>query len=118
VQRAEARRGGEERAQRGRVSEKCLGTEVPVDCKSVRIRLMASQGCDEINLLQSEGPWVYKGAHPGGQNGNPSSYECGPKSPAMENIFNRINSMPKGCYKLGPVLLSRFKSPTYLAYAH
>src|SRR5712692_3353383 len=35
-------------------------------------RLMASQGCDEINLLQSEEPWVYKGAHPRGQNGNPS----------------------------------------------
>jgi hypothetical protein len=53
------------------VSEKCLGTGVPVDCKSVRIRLMVSQGCDEINLLHSEGPWVYK-AHPGDQNGNPS----------------------------------------------
>ena len=25
------------------MSEKCLGTEVPVDCKSVRIRLMVSQ---------------------------------------------------------------------------
>jgi hypothetical protein len=42
------------------VSEKCLGTEVPVDCKSVRIGLMVSQGCDEINLLHSEGPWMYK----------------------------------------------------------
>jgi hypothetical protein len=42
------------------VSEKCLGTEVPVDCKSVRIRLMVSQGCDEINLIHSEGLWVYK----------------------------------------------------------
>jgi len=26
----------------------------------VRIRLMVSQGCDEINLLHSEEPWVYK----------------------------------------------------------
>jgi len=27
--------------------------------------------CDEINLLNPEGPWVYKRAHPGDQNGNP-----------------------------------------------
>jgi len=32
------------------VSEKCLGTEVPVDCKSVRIRLMVSQSCDETKF--------------------------------------------------------------------
>jgi hypothetical protein len=37
----------------GVVSAKCLGMEVPVDCKSVRIRLMVSQGCYEINLLYS-----------------------------------------------------------------
>jgi hypothetical protein len=42
------------------VSEKRLGTEVAVDCKSVRIKLMVSRGCDEINRLHSEGPWVYK----------------------------------------------------------
>jgi len=33
--------------------------------------LMVSQGSDEINLLSSEGPRVYKGTHPGDQNGNP-----------------------------------------------
>lgn len=44
----------------GVVSEKCLGMEVPGDCKSVPIRLIVSQGCDEINLLHSEGPCVYK----------------------------------------------------------
>ena len=41
-----------------------MGTTDPypllVNCKLVRIRLIVSQGCDEINLLNSEGPWVYK----------------------------------------------------------
>ena len=46
----------------GVVSEKYLGMEVPGDCKSVPIRLIVSQGCDEINLLHSERPLVYKGA--------------------------------------------------------
>jgi len=45
---------------RGVVSEKCLRTDVPVDCTSVRIGLLVFLGCDEINLLHSEGPWVYK----------------------------------------------------------
>ena len=39
----------------GGVSEKCLGTEVPVDFKSVRIRLMVPSGLDEISWLHSEG---------------------------------------------------------------
>jgi hypothetical protein len=32
---------------------------------------MVSRDCDEINSLNSERPWVYKGAHSGDQNGNP-----------------------------------------------
>ena len=49
-----------------------LGMEVLVGFKSVLIRLMVSQDCDEINLLHSEGPWVYKSTHPGHRIGNPS----------------------------------------------
>jgi hypothetical protein len=47
------------------VSEKCLGAEVPADCKSVRIGLMVSQACNENNLLYRKGPGVYEAAHPG-----------------------------------------------------
>jgi len=39
-------------------------------CGTARIRLTVSQVCDEMNLLNPEGPWVYKRAHPGDQNGN------------------------------------------------
>jgi hypothetical protein len=39
-------------------------------CGTARIRLTVSQVCDEMNLLNPEGPWVYKSAHPGDQNGN------------------------------------------------
>jgi len=34
-------------------------------CGAARIRLTVSQVCDEMNLLNPEGPWVYKSAHPG-----------------------------------------------------
>lgn len=46
----------------GVVSEKYLGMEVPGDCKSVPIRLIVSQDCDEMNLLHAERPLGYKGA--------------------------------------------------------
>ncbi len=57
------------------MSEKCLGTEVPVDFKSVRIGRMVLPGCNEINSLRSEGPWVYKRAHPGDQRKIPDLME-------------------------------------------
>ena len=38
------------RLQGGRVSEKCLGTEVPVDCKSARISLMVLPGLRQKSI--------------------------------------------------------------------
>jgi hypothetical protein len=49
-----------------------LGREVPADCKPVQLRLMDLCGLQRIVWLTRKGPWVYKGGHPGDQDGNPS----------------------------------------------
>jgi len=47
---------GAQKGLKGRlVSEKCLGTEVPVDCKSVRIRLMVLSGLQRTICFTRKG---------------------------------------------------------------
>lgn len=49
----------------------------PRNGSSSRLQVSANEADGPLraathNFLRSEGPWVYKGAHPGDQNGNPS----------------------------------------------
>ncbi len=46
---------GAKKGLKGGVSQKCLGTEVPVDCKSVRIRLMVLSGLQRTLCFTRKG---------------------------------------------------------------